>query len=103
MMGHLHATAFKEDLEEAGRPPSSRIPQQRGPRVEAELIRDRRRAERPGRVHVAATVEVRTDRGQPLRQRVPVEEPLAGQVGPMLSGGVQGIVAGDEEPPRGPR
>src|SRR5579864_2911057 len=61
VVDHAHALAVEVDLKESGRTEAGRVTQEGSARVQAELVGQVGRNESPGRVHVAAAIEVRTN------------------------------------------
>ncbi len=97
VMIHGHVPSLHQDLEKAGMVLGPVVTHQRSARVQAELVRDRPRAEGPRGVDVSATIEMRTNRVQPGNQARSVHDRLAREPRLVLGGSGDRVMTGDEQ------
>jgi hypothetical protein len=79
-MIHNHIVLHDNELEKSWWSAASRVAQQGSAGIQAKLLGNGFRLESPGRMNVAATVEMGANRGQPASQQVRVDQVLPDQL-----------------------
>ena len=97
LVRHCHSVELELDLKESGKAKAGRVAHQGCAGVETELVWQRRRLERPGRMHMSTAIEVRADSREPRANSPFVVQPLAKQLTLVAHGRGHGVVARDDQ------